>query len=148
MFRRALLIGAALIAGACSSAVRPTTQVGTVAPGTVAVVQRAVSAPADPALVASMIREGMERSHVDADLAYLTDVIGPRLTGSAEMQRANEWTAQKFREYGMDRAWLEPWPFGRGWQRGPMTLRMLVPQRRELLGVSWAWSPGTNGPLA
>ena len=29
-----------------------------------------------------------------------------------------------------------------------MTLRMLAPQRRELFGASWAWSPGTNGPLA
>src|SRR5206468_6225794 len=35
-----------------------------------------------------------------------------------------------------------------GWERGPMTMRMLEPQRRELLGVSWAWSPGTNGAVA
>ena len=112
------------------------------------VVQHGVRLPVDSALVARMIREGMDHSHVAVDLAYLTDVIGPRLSGSAALRRANEWTAQKFKEYGMDREWLEPWTFGIGWERGPMTLRMLQPQQRELLGVSWAWSPGTRGPVA
>jgi hypothetical protein len=112
------------------------------------VAQHAVAVPTNDALVAKMIDEGTNHSHVRADLEYLTDVIGPRLTGSPEMRRANEWTQQKFREYGMDSTALESWKFGVGWTRGPMTLRMLAPQRRELLGVSWAWAPGTNGPLA
>jgi hypothetical protein len=99
-------------------------------------------------VVARIVDEGLHRSHVNADLEYLLDVIGPRLTGSPEVQRANEWTRQKFLEYHMTSAQLEPWKFGIGWERGPMTLRMLAPQHRELQGVSWAWSPGTNGPLA
>lgn len=110
--------------------------------------QHGVQLPVDSALVARMIGEGMDHSHVAADLEYLTDVIGPRLSGGAGLRRANEWTARKFKEYGTDGAWLEPWTFGVGWERGPMTLRMLHPQQRELLGVSWAWSPGTKGPLA
>lgn len=110
--------------------------------------QRPVAVPSNDALVARMIDEGMNHSHSDADLQYLLDVIGPRLTGSVGMRRANEWTQQKFTEYGMDRTALEPWTFGVGWTRGPMTIRMLAPQQRELLGVSWAWSPGTNGPVA
>lgn len=110
--------------------------------------QQPVHVPANDALVARMIDEGTNRSHASADLEYLLDVIGPRLSGSPEVRRANEWTQRKFREYGADRAELEPWTFGVGWTRGPMTLRMLAPQKRELLGVSWAWSPGTNGPLA
>jgi hypothetical protein len=108
----------------------------------------ALTATADDSVVPRIVREGSDVSRIDADLQYLLDVIGPRLTGSAEMRRANEWTQQKFREYGMDSTALEEWSFGIGWTRGPMTLRMLQPQRRELLGVSWAWSPGTNGPLA
>lgn len=113
-----------------------------------AVAQLDVHVPSDPATANRILDEGMHRSHVEADLSYLLDVVGPRLTGSAGARRANDWTEQKFREYGMDRAALEPWSFGVGWTRGPMTLRMLAPQQRELLGVSWAWSPGTNGPLA
>ncbi len=95
-----------------------------------------------------MIVEGTQHSHVDADLSYLLDVIGPRLSGSPEMRRANEWTQKKFTEYGADRSELESWNFGVGWTRGPMTLQMLEPQHREMLGVSWAWAPGTDGPVA
>jgi hypothetical protein len=116
-----------------------------------AIAKRPVStlaAIADDSTIPKLVREGREHSHVDADLQYLLDVIGPRLTGSAAMRRANEWTQQKFREYGMDSTALESWSFGLGWTRGPMTLRMLQPQRRELLGASWAWAPGTNGPVA
>ena len=103
---------------------------------------------AEPAAIAAIVREGTDRSHAEADLRYLSDVIGPRLTGSAAMQRANDWTANKFREYGADSAWIEPWKFGRAWERGPMTLTMLAPHRQQLAGVSWAWAPGTNGPVA
>ena len=140
---RRVAVGAAWLGIGCSHV--PATSVGPVGPAPVGPVG-GVRASSD--VVARIIDEGLHRSHVAADLEYLLDVIGPRLTGSAEVQRANEWTRQKFGEYHMDDAHLEPWTFGVGWERGPMTLRMLSPQRRELLGVSWAWSPGTNGPLA
>ena len=95
-----------------------------------------------------IVAEGTERSHAAADLQYLTDVIGPRLTGSAGMRRANEWAAERFRAYGADAVGLEEFPFGRSWERGPIQLRMLLPQQRWLHAVSWAWSPGTNGAVA
>ncbi|MEJ7811648.1 MAG: M20/M25/M40 family metallo-hydrolase [Gemmatimonadaceae bacterium] len=110
--------------------------------------QLAVAVAADSAAIRAIVAEGMTRSHVAADLMYLTDVIGPRLTGSAGMRRANDWTARKFREYRMDSAWLEPWKFGPSWERGPMTLTLVSPHRRQLQGASWAWAPGTNGVLA
>ena len=112
------------------------------------VAQAGVRAPSGQETIPRLIHEGMENSHVDADLQYLLDVIGPRLSGGPEMRRANEWTQQKFKEYGADRADLESYKFGVTWTRGPTTARMLVPQKRELLAVSWAWSPSTNGPLA
>ena len=113
-----------------------------------AAAQRTEYVPRNGVLVARMIDQGLHHSHVDADLEYLLDVIGPRLTGSAAMQRAIDWTQQKFREYGASDVHAESWDFGKGWTRGPATMRMLAPQERELLGVSWAWSPGTNGPAA
>lgn len=139
--RTSLALGFVVVAATAQSQVAVTSAVPLVA-------QRPVGVPSNDALVARMIQEGTQHSHVDADLEYLLDVIGPRLTGSPEMRRANDWTRQKFLEYGVDRADLEPWSFGIGWTRGPMTLRMLAPQHRELLGVSWAWSPGTKGPVA
>src|SRR6187401_1411031 len=60
--------------------------------------------------------EGMNKSQVMQTLSYLTDVIGGRLTGSPNMKRANEWTRDKMKEWGMQNAHLESWgPFGRGW---------------------------------
>lgn len=103
---------------------------------------------ADSASVAFLIAEGTQRSRVAADLEHLTDVIGPRLTGSGAMRRANEWVAAKLREYGADSVALEPWPFGVSWQRGPLTMRLLLPHERWVNAASWAWAPGTNGPSA
>ncbi|MEP6494853.1 MAG: M20/M25/M40 family metallo-hydrolase [bacterium] len=146
MIQRTLVVVAALVSLSLAPS-RQSAQVATPV-GPKPIVQRDVGLPSNDNLVARMIQEGTQRSHVEADLSYLLDMIGPRLSGSPEMRRANEWTQQKFREYGADRSELEGWTFGVGWTRGPMTLRMLAPQRRELLGVSWAWSPGTNGALA
>lgn len=103
----------------------------------------------DSAAYAAIRRAGGGRSPVVADLRYLSDVIGPRLTGSAALRRANEWAAARFRQHGADSAWLEPWRFGRAWERGPMTLTMHAPHQRQIIGAaSWGWAPGTNGPLA
>jgi hypothetical protein len=83
--------------------------------------------------VAQRIREeGLERSQV-ADLArYLTDVIGPRLTGSSGMRRANEWTAEQFRNWGLTNVTIEPWgEFGRGWERVEFHGRIMTPFERQ-----------------
>ncbi len=144
MIRRSILFAATLFTAACAQGQQPERP----APVAAVVAQRQVGVPTNDETVARIIQEGTKRSHAQADLSYLLDVIGPRLSGSPEMQHANEWTQEKFREYGMDSAVLEPWKFGVAWTRGPMTVRMTAPHHRELLGVSWAWSPGTNGPLA
>jgi hypothetical protein len=108
--------------------------------------QAVVGLSADSLVIQDIVAEGTEHSHVAADLAYLSDVIGPRLTGSPEVRAANVWTTRKFREYGVDSAWTEPWTFGRGWQRGPIVVELLAPHRQELMAASWAWTPGTSGP--
>ncbi|HEY4216160.1 MAG TPA: M20/M25/M40 family metallo-hydrolase [Gemmatimonadaceae bacterium] len=141
-FRAALV--ATLVVAACAHA--PQTTV-TAAPASF-VSQTAIRVEPDSIVVARLIDEGMRRSHAAADLEYLSDVIGPRLAGSPEMVRANQWTQQKFHDYGMDSTSLEGFAFGVPWIRGPATARMLAPQRRELIAVSWAWAPSTNGPLS
>ncbi|HXE57811.1 MAG TPA: M20/M25/M40 family metallo-hydrolase [Gemmatimonadales bacterium] len=98
--------------------------------------------------VGRLIAEAMERSELMGNLAYLSDVIGPRLSGSAAMRRANEWTAGKFRAYGLE-ARLEEYPFGVTWERGPIQVRLTAPFHRWVTAHSWAWTAGTGGkPLA
>src|SRR6185503_9374488 len=59
--------------------------------------------------------EGFNRSQVMQTLSYLSDVIGPRLTASPGMKRANEWTRDQMTKFGLQNAHLEAWgPFGRG----------------------------------
>src|SRR5215468_3349459 len=53
--------------------------------------------------------EGLKRSQVMATLSHLSDVIGPRLTASPNMKRANEWTRDKLGEWGLQDSHLEAW---------------------------------------
>ena len=103
---------------------------------------------ADTGSVAFLLAEGRARSSVEENLLYLTDIIGPRLSGSGAMRRANDWAAGRLREYGVDSVALEPWPFGVTWTRGPISVRLLAPHERWIPAASWAWAPSTSGPVA
>jgi carboxypeptidase Q len=92
--------------------------------------------------------EGMNRSQVMQTLSYLTDVIGPRLTASPNMKRANEWTRDKLAGWGLQNAHLESWgPFGRGWTLQAFSAQVTEPQAIPLIAYPKAWSPGTKGTL-
>jgi carboxypeptidase Q len=92
--------------------------------------------------------EGMNRSQVMQTLSYLTDVIGPRLTASPNMKRANEWTRDQMTKWGLQNAHLESWgPFGRGWSLKRFSAQVSEPQAIPLIAYPKAWSPGTNGVI-
>src|SRR5262245_6537513 len=87
-------------------------------------------------------------SEIVINLTYLSDVIGPRLTGSAALKRANEWAASKMKEYGLVNVRQEAWTMPEGWQRGTATGRILEPDNgRSLSLASLGWHPGTNGKV-
>ena len=92
--------------------------------------------------------EGMNRSQVMNTLSYLTDVIGPRLTASPNMKRANEWTRDQLTKWGLQNAHLEAWgPFGRGWSLKRFSAQVIEPQAIPLIAYPKAWSPGFDAPL-
>ncbi len=81
-------------------------------------------------------------------MGHLTDNIGQRLTGSPNMKKANEWTRDKFAQWGLANAHLEAWgPFGRGWDYQLCEVRMTSPDHMQFIALPEAWTPGTNGPL-
>jgi carboxypeptidase Q len=98
----------------------------------------------DTAGAGRLIDQALNRSEVMANLQHLSDVIGPRLSGSAAMRRANEWTAGRFQAYGLS-ARLEPYSFGVSWERGPVSVHLVAPFSREVTAHSWAWTDGTGG---
>src|SRR5258708_1244768 len=61
------------------------------------------------ALDAKVIEVAKKDSEIMANLTYLSDMIGPRLTGSAALKRANQWTAEKMKACGLSNVQLEPW---------------------------------------
>lgn len=95
--------------------------------------------------------EGMNRSQVMQTLSYLSDVIGPRLTASPNLKRANEWTRDKLTSWGVENAHLEAWgPFGRGWVLKDFSAEAVAPQTIPLIAYPKAWSPDvkiTNGDV-
>ncbi len=92
--------------------------------------------------------EGMNRSQYMQTLSFLTDNIGGRLTGSPSMKRANEWTRDKMKEWGMQNADLESWgPFGRGWALRKFTAVVTDPQYIPVIAFPNAWSPSTKGAV-
>ena len=98
----------------------------------------------DTAGAGALIDQAMNHSEVMQNLQHLSDQIGPRLSGSAAMRRANDWTAERFRSYGLTAA-LEPYEFGLGWDRGSVSLMLVAPFSRAVTAHSWAWTEGTRG---
>jgi carboxypeptidase Q len=99
----------------------------------------------DLQVVTAIRQEGFRRSRVMETLSDLTDMIGPRLSGSPSMKRANDWTRDKLTSIGLVNAHLEPWGrLGRGWENEFISVRMLSPDVSMLYAFPKAWSPGTN----
>jgi hypothetical protein len=95
-----------------------------------------------------LIAEGRDGSEIMKNLTYLSDEIGPRLTGSANLKRANDWAAEKMKSYGLTNVQLEPWTLPVGWRRGTVNARLLEPDNgRSLHMASAGWSPGTKGKI-
>lgn len=103
--------------------------------------------PVDHAAVSRIRHEGLRNSQIMKTLAQLTDTLGPRLTGSAGLRSANEWTRQQFADWGLADPRLEAWEFGRGWSFSKSAVRMVAPRVAVLSALPKAWTPGTAGPV-
>ena len=93
-------------------------------------------------------REGTENSQIMRTLHFLTDVYGPRLTGSPNHKAAADWAARQMEAWGLRNARLDPWDFGHpGWQNERLTAHLLAPVKDSLVCEALAWTPGTAGPV-
>lgn len=103
---------------------------------------------APPEVIAKIKDEGLNRSEIMPTLSYLIDVIGPRLTNSPNMKRANEWTRDTMAKWGLQNAKLEAWgPFGRGWSLKGFSAQIVDPQYSPVIAFPKAWSPSTQGTI-
>src|SRR5271163_3170776 len=102
----------------------------------------------DLAMYQRIRQEGLQHSHVMEYASALSDDIGPRLTGSPNMAKANAWTRDQFTAMGCTNAHLEDWgEFGMGWQQLNTWVRMTSPDTAVFIAQAAPWSPATSGPV-
>ena len=90
--------------------------------------------------------EAFENSQVMDHMFYLTDVNGPRLTGSPGYEKAANWVVKKMKDLGAENSHLEKWgPFGKGWTFDRFSMHMIEPAYTSIAGFPLAWSAATNG---
>ena len=91
-------------------------------------------------------REATDRSQIMRTLSVLTDVYGPRLTGSPNLRQAQDWLVQRATVVGLKNAHLEEWDFGSpGWLNEKTAVHLVSPVKDSLVVEALAWTPGTNG---
>ncbi len=103
----------------------------------------------DTAAVRRIWIEGTENSQVMEIAEYITEVCGPRLTGSPQFMKAATWSMKRMEEWGLVNVHLEGWgPFGKSWSLGRYTATVTEPDVFPLVSFPKAWSPGTSGRVS
>ncbi len=105
----------------------------------------AQQADLDLDMVSAIKAEGLSRSEAMDIVGWLTDVYGPRLTGTPTTEDAKTWTMAKLREFGLSNVHEERFEFGRGWSLERFHVHMIKPQVMPIIGYPKSWTTSTNG---
>ena len=104
------------------------------------------SQPAERDMIRSIREEGFERSQAMETVGWLSDVFGPRVTGTPAIEAAKDWTAARMRQWGL-RVYEERFPFGRGWSLERFHAHLVSPQVMPIIGYPRAWTASTDGTI-
>jgi carboxypeptidase Q len=102
----------------------------------------------DLEIVAKIREEGFQRSRVMDIVSYITDVLGARLTLSADMKRAQAWAKAEMERIGLVNTAIEPFmDYGVSWDNEYISLHLLEPDYQPLVGFPLTHTPGTGGKV-
>ena len=102
--------------------------------------------PVDQKAVAMLREQGLQHSQVMEHLSWMCDVYGPRLTGSPNLARAQDWAVKTFAGFGLADARKEAWgPFGRGWSLEHVSMHVVGENPWPVIAYAKAWSPSLPG---
>jgi carboxypeptidase Q len=84
----------------------------------------------------------------------IADVYGPRLTGTPNLKRAQDWAVKTMTSWGLQNAHLEPWTFqppssakpAPGWANLELVADAVKPFTGQLIVKPLAWTPGMKAP--
>jgi carboxypeptidase Q len=99
----------------------------------------------DPAVVARIIDEGKNRNHVMDHLNYIAGEIGPRLTGSTNVELANRWTLGQFRKWGLQGEMWQWGTIGARFDRGKCTGKVVIARSTSEAAPSGSPTPTPAG---
>ncbi|MEQ8477050.1 M20/M25/M40 family metallo-hydrolase [Fulvivirga sp.] len=94
-------------------------------------------------IVKDIVKEANENSQLERLAHELMDVIGPRLVGTPQMKKANDWAVEQYGKWDIT-AKNEQWGEWRGWERGITHIDLIHPRIQTLEGTQLAWNPGTS----
>jgi carboxypeptidase Q len=109
----------------------------------------------DTEMNAKIRKEGWDNSQIMRTMHFLTDVYGPRLTGSPNHENAAKWAIQQMEKWGMTNGKLEPFEFrttagvvpNGGWLNEKASGHILSPVKDNLVFEVLAWTPSTKGTV-
>jgi hypothetical protein len=101
----------------------------------------------DVATIARITEEGLTRSQVMDHLVWLSDVYGPRVTGSPAFEQASAWAMKSLTAWGLANVHQETFAFGSGWTIERFSVHLVEPQTQPLIGYPRAWTIGTPGTI-
>ena len=104
--------------------------------------------PLDGATISKIRGEAITRSQAMETHWWLSEVYGPRATGTPAYTQGADWVMKKFAEWGLKNIHTERFPFGQGWTIERFSIHLLAPQTAALVGQPRWNSPSTNGPVA
>lgn len=107
----------------------------------------ALAQDSDLAAISAIRREGLQRSQVRDILSWISDVYGPRVTGTPSMLKASDWALSRLAAWHLANGHREYWQVGEGWSLRHFDMQMIEPQTMPIIGMPLAWTPGTGGEV-
>ena len=112
-----------------------------------AVIAAQAQSPVDLGTVSRIKQEALTNSQVMDHVSWMSDVYGPRLTGTPQMEEASKWAMKRFTEWGLANVHQERFAFGQGWKVERFSAHLIEPQVQPIIGFPRTYSPSTKGAV-
>lgn len=102
----------------------------------------------DHKIIARIKEAGFQHSRVMNTLIYLSDVHGPRLSGTPDYRKAAEWAKTQLEDWGLDKVKLEKYESDfAGWTIESFSVDMIEPKFLSIISHPAAWTGSTPGAI-
>ena len=111
------------------------------------IVSLGAQSPVDLATVSRIKQEALSGSQAMDLVVWMSDVYGPRVTGTPNFTRASEWAIKRLTEWGLSNVHQERFAFGQGWRVERFSAHIIAPEPQPIIGYPRTFSPSTGGPV-